>query len=394
MIKLIVFVLLFFAAVASVPFLIGEKGYILIAMGDITIESSVVTAIIMLTLVFIGLMIVIKIMRGGFKLSLGAWNKIVFASRRRGQRDLNKGIAAFLLGDYQQAEHLLAKSAEPSQQQKIAYLMAASAAQKQDLGTNTDHYLQLVAHQEQELKDVGLENILVQIKILLSREEFNKARELIDEHHRHIGHDARLLALEIDLCLIEKRFEKAIEWLNKARKEKSIDNDKVIQWEKAAFTGHLNLLITATDRDALFSYWQKLPRKLKQNHTVLLAYCQVLAEHKIIEPLEKLILPVVKKGADTSLINGIKALPLSSCDDLIIAVEKHLHKNPEEQHWLSCLGHFAYAGQKLTLAEKAFNTLYQKSTTKLCEQDIKVYAKTLLSLEKHEQAAKLLLNPK
>ena len=53
--RLVVLILLFFAAVAISPLLINEKGYILIAMGDLTVESTVVTAVIMLILIFIGL---------------------------------------------------------------------------------------------------------------------------------------------------------------------------------------------------------------------------------------------------------------------------------------------------------------------------------------------------
>ena len=111
---LLVLLLLTLAAVALSPILIGEKGYILIALGDLTIESTVVTATIMLTLAFIALLIALKVFRGGLHFSFAAWNKIAFASRRRALRDLNKGVAAYVLGDYKQSEHLLAKCADSS----------------------------------------------------------------------------------------------------------------------------------------------------------------------------------------------------------------------------------------------------------------------------------------
>ncbi len=78
MIRIIIIALIFFAAVAIAPFLIDEKGYILIAMGDLTIESSVVTAGIMLVLLFFTLLVTLKILRGGMNISIGAWHKIVF----------------------------------------------------------------------------------------------------------------------------------------------------------------------------------------------------------------------------------------------------------------------------------------------------------------------------
>ena len=98
--RLLIVVLLFLSAVAFSPILIGEKGYILIAMGDLTIKSTVVTASIMLILSFIALLMVLKFFRGGLNFSFAAWNKIAFANRRKALRDLNKGIAAYVLGDY------------------------------------------------------------------------------------------------------------------------------------------------------------------------------------------------------------------------------------------------------------------------------------------------------
>ena len=107
--RLLLLLLLIFAAVALSPILIDEKGYILIAMGDLTVESTVVTATIMLVLTFMALLIALKVFRGSLHFSFAAWNKIAFASRRRAMRDLNKGIAAYVLGDYKQIRTLISK---------------------------------------------------------------------------------------------------------------------------------------------------------------------------------------------------------------------------------------------------------------------------------------------
>ena len=391
MITLIAVILLFLLTLALVPMLIGEKGYILIAMGEYTIESSVVTAVIMLTLLFIILLIAIKIMRGSFNVSLSAWNKVVFAGRRRGQRDLNKGIAAFLLSDYKQAEHLLAKSAEPSQQPQIAYMMAASAAQAQQLSSNTDHYLNLIAHQEKTLKEVGLESVLVNINLLMDRQEYKKARALIDEHHRHIGHDARLLSLEIELCITEQRFEQAIEHLTSARKNKAISEQQVKLWENIAYKHFFECLILDGSLPTLLEGWQNIPRKLKQRENIILVYCQVLADKNIVEPLQKLLLPVIKKGANTEFIEAIKLLPIQQPQEFIVAIEKHLHNNPDNTLWLSCLGHLAFTGSDYTLAEKAFNSLRQKLKQPMSLIDTKIFAQTLVKQGKTEHAASILL---
>ena len=261
--RIILIIVLFFAAIAISPILIGEKGYILIAMGNITIESTVVTATMMLVALFIVLIIALKVLRGGINLSLGTWNKFAFASQRKALRNLKKGIAAYILGDNQQAEHLLVKSAEPSQFEQIAYLLAASAADKQGLANNTKHYLAQLDENQENLKDVGLESVLITIQLLINHQELAKARELIDKHHKHIGHDDRLLAQEISLSLIEKRFSYAVEQLNAARKSKTITDETIEQWESIAFYGVFNEQIQQHDNDALNAYWNNLARKNK-----------------------------------------------------------------------------------------------------------------------------------
>lgn len=388
--RLLLLLLLIFAAVALSPMLIDEKGYILIAMGDLTIESTVATASIMLVLTFITLLIALKVFRGGLNFSFAAWNKIAFASRRRALKDLNKGIAAYVLGDYQQSEHLLAKSAEASSLEHIAYLVAADAAQKQALKPNTEHYLALLEKSTDTLKEAGLEAILIKIKLLIGQQNYQQAREVIDQHHKHIGHDARLLSLEIDLSLIEQRFDYVIKQLNAAKKQKAITSETISQWQQLAFYGAFNNQIKQHDNNALMQYWQQLAKKVKQEQIVVLAYCRVLAENNINEPLAKILLPVIKKGANTQLLKSIRNLPITQANELITAAQKHLHSDPHNALWLSLVAHFAVFSQQWPLAEKAFNTLVNLEGSQYDNVDLLAFALVLEQQNQLEKANQVL----
>ncbi|NQZ21350.1 MAG: heme biosynthesis protein HemY [Colwellia sp.] len=388
--RITLLILIFFAAVAISPMLINEKGYILIAMGDLTIESTVVTAGIMLTLLFIVLLLSLKIVRSSLRLGFGGWNKIAFANRRRGLKDLNRGIAAFILEDHQQAEHLLAKAAEPSNFPRTAYLMAAAASSKQSLPSNTNHYLGLLAQEEHTVKTSGLESILVTIKLLMLQDDFSKARTMIDEHHKHIGHDARLLSLEIELSLHEKRFDYVVEQLVAARKQKTITEAKISRWEASAFYGAFNDKIRKESTDALTQVWQKLARKLKQREAILFAYCQVLAENNITAPLNNILLPAIKKGAELQFLQNIRQLPIISADELISAVQKHLHHDQHSGKWLSCLANLAAQAQQYSMAEKAFNSLVNLDGVQYDTTDLKNFASVLEQQGEYQKANQVL----
>ena len=397
MIRFIVIALMILMVVAITPLLISEPGYIAIAMGGKVIEMTVYTAFFWLTSAFFMLFIVFRLLHGSYKLSFGGWRKIAFASHRRAIKDFNKGIAAYVLEDYQQAEHLLAKSAEPAHQQQTAYLLAASAAEKQKLRPNTEHYLDLLSgHIDDQLlgATAGLESIIVKIQLLMSHEEYTKARIILDQYHKHLGHDVRLLYFEIELCCIEQRFEAAIHHFVVARKNKEFNQDKLIKSEYIAFTGMFNDLLRNNDQQTLENYWQKLTKKIKQRDAVLFSYCRILADNSIIAPLEKLLLPALKKDASESFIRQLTSLPLAKiankAESFIGAVQKHLHKDQQNIKWLGCLGHLALASGQWQMSEKAFNSLFSIDGYATDKYDLQAYATALSEQSKYQQANELL----
>lgn len=360
MIRTIIIFCIFFGAMAISPFLIGEKGYILIAMGNTTIELTVLSAGIMLTLLFIALVMGLKLFKGGLNLSFGTWNKLAFAGQRRAIANFNKGLAAYMLEDYKQAEELFSKCAEPSKRKQSAYLLAASASSKLEFNSNTTHYLGLLEKETLKLKEVGIESVIVNIKLLINQntEDSNsKARSLLDEYHKHIGHDNRLLSLEIQLCLIEQRFDEAIHNLPAARKSKSITDETIQQWESTAYYGSFNKSIKQLDNKALQENWKSIGRKIKLRESVLLAYTRVLAENDIIEPLNRLLVPIFKKDPSSAFLKQARTLPITHADELIAIVQKHLQKDIHKSKWLSCLGHLALMSKQYPMAEKAFGSL-------------------------------------
>lgn len=389
MIRFIAIISLFFAVLALSPLLIDEKGYILIAMGETIIELTILSAMIMLTLFAISAFILFKVLRGGFKVSFNAWNTVAFANRRRGIANFNKGLAAYMLEDYQGAEQLFAKSAEPAKRRQSAYLLAAAASAKQQLDTNTNHYLALLEQETAKSTVADLATVIVKIKLLMNQDSNNayeKARLLIDENHKQIGHDARLLALEVDLCLIEKRFESAVDYLAIVRKEKTITDETLQAWEEKAYYGAFSDIIRQQDQASLHTYWQSLARKIKQREAVLFAYCQVLAEQNITAPLTKLITPMLKKQPNARFLKQLRSLPIKQSEPLIALVQKHLHTNSQSAQWLSCLGHLALMSEQWSMAEKAFGSLLKLEGQQYDKQDLQALAKALTE-EGHHQAA-------
>jgi HemY protein len=393
MIRFIIIIFLFFAVLALSPALLEEPGYILISLGNRVFELTIYAAFFWITATLVILFFTYKLIQGGFKISFKAWHTVAFASRTRGIANFNKGLTAYMLEDYQDAEQLFAKSAEPAKRQQSAYLLAAAASAKQQLDANTNHYLALLEQESAKLNNSDLASVIVKIKLLMNQqrsEAYEKARALIDENHKQIGHDARLLALEIDLCLIEKRFEAAVDWLASARKQKTINDETIQSWETKAFYGAFNDIIIQQDQTNLQAYWKTLSRKIKQREAVLFAYCQVLAEQNITEPLTKLITPVLKKQPDSRFLKRLRTLPIRQSEPLIAVVQKHLHADKKNAQWLSCLGHLAVMSEQWSMAEKAFGSLVNleanQNEKQYDKEDLQALALALTEEGQHQAA--------
>jgi HemY protein len=117
----------------------------------------------------------------------------------------------------------------------------------------------------------------------------------------------------------------------------------------------------------------------------------VLAEQNIIEPINKLLLPALKKDASVEFLHQLRVLPISKPDELIHAVQKQLHQHPQSSKWLSCLGHLAYHSKQWAMSEKAFNSLFNLETPDYDKQDLIVCAKVKSKQNDFQGANSLLL---
>ena len=170
--------------------------------------------------------------------------------------------------------------------------------------------------------------------------------------------------------------------------------EKLEKSENIAFTAIFNKLIRKHDQQALVDYWQKLTKKIKQREAVLFAYCRILAENGIVAPLEKLLLPTLKKEASDNFIKQLTELPLAKATNqteiFIAAVQKHLHVNQHSIKWLTCLGHLALAAGQWQMSEKAFHSLFTVEGYLTNNDDLKACALALSKQSKYHQANELL----
>ncbi|TRX55176.1 heme biosynthesis HemY N-terminal domain-containing protein [Thalassomonas sp. M1454] len=383
MIRTIVKFSLFLLLIAFAPLLIDEKGYILIAMGDLTYELTVVSALIFLTIATFIFIFLYWGFRLGFKFSSKTWRKMAFSSKAKAKQQFQKGLSAYLLGDYKQAEELMAKCAETAELANSAWLIAADASHKQGLSANTENYLKFISEHPKAQENFSYETLLAATRLNLADKQFTKAREILDKNHTLIGHDARLLGVDIELCLQEQRFEKAIELLKQVKKDKSVNNDEVTNWELKANIGYFSELNQKQSIEAVAKYYKGLSRKERQSEGIILAYAHCLSAYGLSDRLDDLVLPLIKKGASPTFIKALSKLNIEQPGHLVANIQKILLKQPDNTLWLSALANLSVSAKDYDKAQKAFITLLKIEQH---PDDMQSYAQLLELKGEHQQA--------
>lgn len=381
MIRLILLILIFFVALTISPQLVDEKGYILIAMGNFTIESTVVSALIMAIVALLAITIIIILLRSSARLTTASWRKIAFNSKKRARKEFEQGLSAYIMQDYVQAEHLMVKCAEDCEHPISAWLVAANAAFQLQNYENAKHYLSLIEVNNNS-KPI-FEAMALKVDCLLAQHDIKNAREFIDANHTLIGHNFRFLTADIKVALAEKRYLAVIENLTLARKEQTISAEQINLWQSEAYTEHMRSLYQQNGTEALINYWQSINRKLKKQNTVIIAFATVLSENKLTEQFIDLLHPIIKKDADEELLMAIAQMSLGQIQPLIAEIQKHREKYPENTKWLRGLAHITAQVGDWHVAESAFNDLFAIENN---TQDFKIYGWVLENLAHHKEA--------
>ncbi|HEU4663509.1 MAG TPA: heme biosynthesis HemY N-terminal domain-containing protein [Dokdonella sp.] len=117
----LLFLLAALVAALAWHWLAADPGYVQVRLRGTTIESSLVVAVALLLVLWLGLVLAWSFVRWPFR----AWGRSV---KRRGRERLAAGLTAFAEGEYAQAERDLARAAQHPAFRTPALLVSARAA--------------------------------------------------------------------------------------------------------------------------------------------------------------------------------------------------------------------------------------------------------------------------
>ncbi|UUM69242.1 heme biosynthesis HemY N-terminal domain-containing protein [Aeromonas veronii] len=317
MIRIIILVAVMVAGLIFGPQASGNKGYVLIALGNYTIESSVTSAVI-LAVLFYGALLIVEWLLGrvfGLRRKTLGW----YGSRRR--RKANQQTVAATLamaeGHYSQAEKLMIKGASNSDTPLLNYLSAAKAAQARGDDARRDQYLQK-AQEENPKAELAL--TLTQTQLQIEQGQYDTALAMLESVYALNPRHPMVLDQLRQVHLARQDWSALCDLIPSLHKVGKLTPKQEEDLLQQAWSGRLQQ--AAGSLETLKAVWQDLPRKLRLEPELLACYGDLLRQLGADGEAATLWQEALRKQPMPQLLARLPKLKLDSYQPLLTLLQK------------------------------------------------------------------------
>ncbi|AWB66475.1 hypothetical protein C2869_08555 [Saccharobesus litoralis] len=328
----------------------GDKGYVLIAMGQTTLETTVVALGLMMVFGYFALRIVLNIVFGLFHAGqlTRDWRK-----KRRYSKVLTKFETAFealLNHEYAAAEKLSCQTAEISPIKKSHYLLAAEAAKQQGEYERQAQYSLRAVEQGSEI-----EKQLAIAHTLKEEGQINKAIEKTEALLKKDPKQSQTLVLLAMLYNEAGRYLALSELLKRVKQYTNLPSEIFENFVKNAYQGLYQDAVQVKDLKQIHRLYAAVNKISEWPDKLSCLYVNAMIQAGFAADAEKFILKAAKSQLTPELLETIKRVPFPQPLKLIAWLEQEIKKSPDNMLLVSALGYVACGARDWQLARKALD---------------------------------------
>jgi HemY protein len=330
-----------------------DPGYMLLAHGNYTVESSLwvgVLLIVLFVLLLYGLISLIRKVVAGPN-SLAGW---LGARKARAASHLtNEGVTGFIEGNWSKSRNQLVKGARNNEAPLINYLLAARASYQLGEPDQIQHYLGAAADSD---STVAIAVELAQSELKLQAGQYQQALDVLSDARRNPGRNPHVLEL------MAQAYRGLGDWgglaglLPDLKKHRVRTGDDLLSLEREIY-GHLlaqgGTLATLTDT------WKKIPPEMKQDPVLVRLHSKQLIVLEDHEAAEKIIQRELKQRWDPELVHLYGYVQSDKLRAQKEQAEKWLEAHPGDAQLLLCLGRLSARDRLWGVARDYFERSYQ-----------------------------------
>lgn len=319
-----------------------DSGYLLLSFGRYTVETSLTLALIILTVAFVTLYLLIRLLirAVNMRAELREWKQK--RDSQLAQQAMTRGLLEMSEGNWRAAERRLVRFADRSETPLLNYLAAARAAQLQGAHERRDGYIRL-AHETMPSADVAVS--LTQAELQLADHQFEQALATL-KHLRSVAPRHTYV-----LRLLRRLYEQLGDWehlrelLPELRRRGVEEEDDLQQLEIRTHRALLEQAFLVGDRHRLTMSWADVPRPLRTDPQLLGDYAGYLQESGHHEIAEKLLRGVLRKQWDSNLVEIYGLLETGEPGRQLSRTERFLEEHPDDPTLLLTLGRLSLRAQ-------------------------------------------------
>lgn len=319
-----------------------DTGYVLLSLGNYTVEMSLALLLILIAalfaLLYLGIRLIVRTLH--LPRDVRDWNKR--RGSRLAQQAMTRGLLEMSEGNWRGAERRLARFADRSETPLLNYLAAARAAQLQGAHDRRDGYIRL-AHDAMPSADVAVS--LTQAELQLADQQLEQALATL-KHLRNVAPRHTYV-----LRLLRRLYEQLGDWehlrelLPELRRRKVDDEADLQRLEIRTHRALLEQAFVAGDERRLGIAWADVPRALREHPQVLGDYAGYLQENGHDQRAEQLLRETLRKHWDTQLVETYGLLETSEPGKQLSHMERFLADHPDDPTLLLTLGRLSLRAQ-------------------------------------------------
>lgn len=317
-----------------------DSGYILISVGDYTIESSfwLVALPLAIWCLYIFYRLVIRLLRY-FGLS---WRFFTAQRSRHSVRRTQRGLIHYIEGNWRAAKKDLLSVAKQSDQPLLNYLAAAHSAHQ--LG-DSEEAQRLLALAEKNASHNELVVLLSQARMQLADKTYEKSLTTLQRAYAVAPSHPVVLDLLRQAYAVLNDWGSVITLLPQLKSRKLYSETEFHTLEEQAYSAHLleeNALGDVDTRmQRVNKAWQKMPRHMRRSPVLIAHYCELLQQAGQYDKAEILIRQTLHKTWCSDLVARYGALPVSAPTEQLVVAEQWLREHPGDSELLFSLARIA-----------------------------------------------------
>tara|TARA_B110000444_G_C18814316_1_gene584310 strand:+ start:453 stop:1712 length:1260 start_codon:yes stop_codon:yes gene_type:complete len=346
----------------------GDPGYLLIAFGNYTFETSLFALLVVVIVLYLFIKLIFTVIRW-----INPWQLIRFGKNYKNQLRANsrsktiEGLLYFTRGSWDSSYKLLKKGMKDSDASIVNYLAAAYAAHQQG---DKEAWMNCLETAEKKYPTARSTINSLRAQLLYKSNQLEQCVALLQQMKTSSLNDTSLLQLLKEVYLKLNDWEQLEKLLPALEKNSVIDDEEVELIRVRIFMENLyaisNRRVDFSDVEIvaqLETAWKKGASSYKQDERIVKHYAEILFKLDQKEQAAKVIEVALNKSWSDELVKRYGELGFGSPDRQLLIAERWIKSRPRNTSLLVALGRIAMRSELWGKAREYFNTSIEIAPT-------------------------------